>query len=70
MAQAIIEKFFNQHRRTTPTNKEYKELISSLNVYRYAVQVCICTECAAEYVDEKLVRIIDCNKGGEIVYGK
>lgn len=54
-AQKLLEKFYNTHRSRKATIKEYNELRAQLMAYRYPRQMCILSNRALSYVNNRYI---------------
>lgn len=61
-AQDILENFYYRFRKREPSQKEYKQLITDLQVYNYPTQMCLLTQRAVDYVNKHCIKVIDKNK--------
>lgn len=52
-AQKTLEAFHRKHRTRTASPKEYRELISSLSVHRYPIQMAALTQKAINYLENE-----------------
>ena len=58
-AQELMEHFYRTYKHRKPGRKDYAELISKLQIFNYPEQVCIVTQNALDYIEQRYMGIYD-----------
>ena len=58
-AQELMESFYKAHKHKEASHKEYTELISKLQVYNFPKQLCIVTQEALNYIEDRYIGYYD-----------
>ena len=63
-AQKEIESFYRKYRHKDASRKDYRDLMSRLDVYKYPTQVALLTQKAIDYAEQNYIETI-CIKGAD-----